>query len=96
MGTAGMSRSTVMNENVHSSFDLGSVFGAYIGTIIAIWVVCAIVAAAVAPRGRRGEFFLSTLFFLGPLGVGFASVAQPRERYGGGSEFVKVDESSGC
>jgi hypothetical protein len=68
-----------MNHDQQPSFDLGAIVGAYIGTLIFIWVVCAIVAAGVAPRGRQGEFFLLTLFFLGPLGVGFAAVATPRE-----------------
>ena len=44
-----------------------------------IWLICAAVAAGVAPRGRQPEFFLLTLFFLGPLGVGFAAVAVPRD-----------------
>jgi ribosomal protein S27E len=51
----------------------------YIVTIIAIWVISALVAIAVAPRGRQAEFFALTLLILGPLGVGFAAVAVPRE-----------------
>jgi hypothetical protein len=39
---------------------------------------CGGVAALVAPQGRRVTFFLLSLFFLGPFGVGFASVAPPR------------------
>jgi ribosomal protein S27E len=51
----------------------------YIVTLIVVWLISAAVAAGVAPRERRPEFFLLTLFFLGPLGVGFAAVAVPRE-----------------
>jgi hypothetical protein len=36
------------------------------------------VAALVAPYERRLTFFLITFFFLGPLGIGFASVATTR------------------
>jgi hypothetical protein len=51
----------------------------YIVTIIFVWAVSAIVASAVAPRGRQAEFFVLSLLILGPLGVGFAAVAMPRE-----------------
>jgi hypothetical protein len=40
--------------------------------------LCGGVAAFVAPPTRRLEFFLLTFFFLGPFGVGFASVAPTR------------------
>jgi hypothetical protein len=43
-----------------------------------VWVISAAVASGVAPEGRSGEFFILTLLFLGPLGVGFAAVAAPR------------------
>jgi hypothetical protein len=49
---------------------------AYFGWILVAWLISAFVALSEAPRGRGGEFFLLTLFFLGPLGVGFAAVAQ--------------------
>jgi len=51
----------------------------YVFVLIFVWVVSAIVAATAAPEGRAAEFFVLTLFFLGPLGVGFAAVAVPRE-----------------
>jgi DNA-directed RNA polymerase subunit RPC12/RpoP len=44
-----------------------------------VWVVSAVVAFAQAPDRRKLEFGALTLFFLGPLGVGFAAVAVPRE-----------------
>ena len=37
------------------------------------WLISAIVASSEAPKGRGGEFFILTLLFLGPLGVGFAA-----------------------
>ena len=52
---------------------------AYIVTIILVWVISALVALGVAPRGRQAEFFALTLLILGPLGVGFAAVAVPRD-----------------
>jgi ribosomal protein S27E len=51
----------------------------YIVTIIAVWVISALVSLGVAPRGRQAEFFALTLLILGPLGVGFAAVAVPRD-----------------
>jgi hypothetical protein len=51
----------------------------YIVVAIIVWVLSAIVASVAAPEGRAAEFFCLTLFFLGPLGVGFAAVAAPRE-----------------
>ncbi len=45
---------------------------------VAVWIVIALVAAAVAPDDRRITFFLITLFFLGPIGIAAASIAQPR------------------
>ena len=51
--------------------------------ILFLWLIVALVAAAVAPIGRRLQFFIITLFFLGPLGIAAAAVAQPRPpRYG--------------
>lgn len=49
----------------------------YLGLIAFLWGICALIAAGVAPRGRQLEFFLLTALILGPLGVGFASVAPP-------------------
>jgi hypothetical protein len=77
-----------VNDHQQPFIDLGAIFGAYIGAIIFIWVASALVASGVAPRGRGGEFFVLTLFFLGPLGVGFAAVAAPREAYVSGRRFV--------
>jgi ribosomal protein S27E len=51
----------------------------YIVIIFLVWVICAAVASAVAPRERQMEFFFLSLLILGPLGVGFAAVAMPRE-----------------
>jgi ribosomal protein S27E len=51
----------------------------YIVVAVIVWVLCAAVAAAAAPRGRQAEFCCLTLLILGPLGVGFAAVAVPRE-----------------
>ena len=44
---------------------------------LVIYGICGGVAAVVAPERRRLRFFLLTLFFLGPLGVGFAAIAPP-------------------
>jgi Zn finger protein HypA/HybF involved in hydrogenase expression len=52
--------------------------GYTVGIIIA-WVICAFFAAMFAPPGRASEFFLLSLLVLGPLGVGFAAIAPPRE-----------------
>jgi DNA-directed RNA polymerase subunit RPC12/RpoP len=61
---------------------LGDVFGffAVMPFIIAIvvWIVCAVVAAVVAPDDRQVTFALITLFILGPIGVAAAAIAQPR------------------
>jgi hypothetical protein len=66
-----------MNDN----FDLPDLALGWL-TLIFIWLVVfgvlATIAALVAPEGRRGTFFLLTFFILGPLGVGFASVAPAR------------------
>ena len=43
-----------------------------------LWVLLALVAAAVAPDGRRAVFFFLTLLLLGPLGVHAALIASPR------------------
>ncbi len=54
-------------------------------TLLVVWLliygICGGVAALVAPQGRRLTFFFITLFFLGPLGVGFASIAPTRAPY---------------
>ncbi|MCV7198587.1 hypothetical protein [Mycobacterium angelicum] len=68
-----------MNSNQQTTFDLGTSLAPYASAIIFFWLLSAIVAAAVAPRGRETTFFFLTLVFLGPLGVGFAAVAAPRE-----------------
>jgi hypothetical protein len=44
-----------------------------------IWIVMAVVAAAVAPADRRLTFALVTFFLLGPLGLACALVANPRD-----------------
>ena len=58
-------------------------FGAFLLTvpfvlILIAWLIVAGVAAWVAPEGRRLTFFLITLFFLGPIGIAAAAIAQPR------------------
>lgn len=52
-----------------------------IGVLVFLWVLIAAVAAVVAPYDRRLTFFLITLFFLGPIGIAAAAVAQPRPPY---------------
>jgi hypothetical protein len=49
-------------------------------TVLILWVVWfPFIASLVAPDGRRGEFFLLTLFVVvGPLGVACAAIANPR------------------
>jgi hypothetical protein len=51
----------------------------YVVALVIGWILSAAVASAVAPQGRGVEFFVLTLLFLGPVGVGFAAVAVPRE-----------------
>lgn len=48
-------------------------------TLVLVWLIAAVVTALIAHhRGRNPiVFFLVTLFFLGPVGPGFALVAQP-------------------
>ena len=46
--------------------------------VFVLWIVLALVAAWVAPADRRVTFFLLTAFFLGPIGLAAASIAQPR------------------
>ena len=62
-----------MNDTIFG-MDLASLL-----TLILIWLIAAVVAALIAHR--RGcnpiVFFLVTLFFLGPVGPGFALIAQP-------------------
>jgi ribosomal protein S27AE len=53
--------------------------GAYVGVFVIFWLLSAIIAGGSAPRRRRLDFFVLSLLFLGPLGIGFALVAQPRE-----------------
>jgi DNA-directed RNA polymerase subunit RPC12/RpoP len=45
---------------------------------IVFWVLCAVVTWSVAPEDRRWTFVGITFFFLGPLGVAAAAIAQPR------------------
>jgi hypothetical protein len=52
----------------------------YFIAIIVAWVVVALVASFGAPDRRAGTFFLTTLLFLGPLGLMPALIAQPRPR----------------
>jgi len=47
---------------------------------IVYWLLCAVTAGVVAPRGRETTFVLITLFFLGPIGIAAAAVAQPRNQ----------------
>lgn len=61
-------------------FDLDSLFG-WTGVAIYTWVISAVLAYIVAPRTRRIEFVVITVLVLGPLGVGFAAIAQPREQH---------------
>jgi hypothetical protein len=53
--------------------------GGWLGVVVLVWLVSAFLASVVAPRKRRIEFLIITLVILGPLGVGFAAVAQPRD-----------------
>jgi DNA-directed RNA polymerase subunit RPC12/RpoP len=48
----------------------------YFVTLLLIWLVCGVVAQAVAPD-RRATFFWVTFLILGPLGVAAALIAQP-------------------
>lgn len=59
---------------MNGSFGLASVL-----SVMLIWVIAAAVTAVIAhQRGRNPlVFFLVTLFFLGPVGPGFALVARP-------------------
>jgi hypothetical protein len=51
----------------------------FIGGLVLLLFVFPTVAAFVAPEGRRQLFFVLTLLFVpGPLGVGFAAIAQSR------------------
>ncbi len=60
------------------SFILGLPFA----VVFVLWIVCGVVAAVVAPWDRRMTFFLITLFFLGPIGIAAAAIAQPRRQLG--------------
>jgi predicted Abi (CAAX) family protease len=61
---------------------LKRIYAKFLGDPLAVvlWALWfPLVAAIVAPDGRRGEFFLLTLLVLiGPLGVACAAVANPR------------------
>jgi DNA-directed RNA polymerase subunit RPC12/RpoP len=46
---------------------------------IALWIGTAFLAWRLAPDDRPWAFFWMTLFFLGPLGIAAALVAQPRD-----------------
>jgi hypothetical protein len=58
------------------TFVVANVIGALLVWLMVFGFFGAI-AAIVAPPRRRLRFFLLTLFFLGPLGIGFASIAPP-------------------
>jgi hypothetical protein len=67
---------------MHHDEDAVSAFlGVSFGTLVFIWFICACAASIVAPRGRALSFFVITLLFLGPLGVGFAAIAVPRDTH---------------
>ena len=74
-----------MTDDHYHLPDLKAFIDSYPGTLIiaaAILLVLffPIVAATVAPDGRRWQFFVLTLFVLpGPLGVACASIAQARD-----------------
>ena len=57
---------------------IGLLFGLPFVVLLVAWLIVAGVAALVAPDDRKGTFFLITLFFLGPLGIAAAAIAQPR------------------
>ena len=75
-----MQRSHPMNEDKIRLPDLTPYMPALIIGVLLFWVLWfPVVAAIVAPHGRRFEFFLLTLLVLfGPLGVAWAAVANPR------------------
>ncbi|KUI41812.1 hypothetical protein AU198_11650 [Mycobacterium sp. GA-1199] len=57
---------------------IDDIFRNWFLAILLWWIFIGAVAAFVAPEDRRLTFFLITIFFLGPLGIGFAAVAQSR------------------
>ena len=63
-----------MNDNT----GIGLLFGLPFVVLLLGWLIIAGVAAVVAPDDRKGTFFLITFFFLGPLGIAAAAIAQPR------------------
>lgn len=65
-----------MDDNIGIAW----LFGIPFGVLLIAWLIVAGVAALVAPDDRKGTFFLITLFFLGPLGIAAAAIAQPRPR----------------
>src|SRR5262249_26060056 len=73
-----MQKLPVMNHQVHLN-DYVPVWVLALALAVLLLLIFPIVAATVAPSTRRLEFFLLTAFFLGPLGIGFAAVAQRRE-----------------
>lgn len=51
-----------------------------VAAVVVVWWSCATAAAICAPPGRAVQFAVISLLFLGPLGVGFAAAAAPRDR----------------
>ena len=67
-----------MNNDTDDA-NLGAfLLGLPLAVIVIGWLIVGIVAAVVAPKDRQGTFLLITLFFLGPLGIAAAAIAQPR------------------
>jgi hypothetical protein len=54
------------------------IVGIPVAVVLFLWLLVAVVASLVAPDDRRWTFFWITLFFLGPLGIAAAAIAQPR------------------
>lgn len=65
-------RSGVLMDTNTDTIQVGDLFAvAALPFIVGLlfWVFLALMAAAVAPEGRRMVFFFCTFFFLGPLGL---------------------------
>lgn len=77
------------------SFDVWAFFFANLFVAFVVWLVvfgiCALVAAFVAPPRRKWRWGLLTLFFLGPIGVGFAGIAPPLVADASGAWFYECD-----
>lgn len=56
-------------------------FGVLAGVIFFVWLLIALLAAAVAPNDRPWSFFWCTFLLLGPIGVALALVAPARPQY---------------